>query len=65
MPGAAYDACYSVNIAKGTAPGRYMFSVALFETTILPERIIEIGFKEALRCPDGYYRLAEIELRSL
>ena len=58
------DERYSVRIPKGTPTGRYAFSVALLDTTVSPERIIEIGLKETLRGPDGYYRLCEIEVQS-
>jgi hypothetical protein len=29
-----------------------------------PERIIEIGLKEALRSPEGYCQLGEVEVQS-
>ncbi len=64
MPESACSERYSIRIPKGTLTGRYTFSVALFDTTVSPENIIEIGLKEALRGPDGYYRLVEIEVQS-
>ena len=64
MPGSECNDRYSMRIPTGTPPGRYAFSVALLDTTIPPERVIEIGLKETLRGPDGYYRLAEIDVQS-
>jgi glycosyl hydrolase family 42 (putative beta-galactosidase)/uncharacterized protein DUF4832 len=64
MPGSECNERYSVRPPTGTLTGRYTFSVALLDNTVSPERIIEIGLKEALRGPDGYYRLAEIEVQS-
>ena len=37
---------------------------ALLDTAVAPERFIELGLKETLRGPDGYYRLCEIEVQS-
>ncbi len=65
MPGSECHERYSLSIPAGTPSGRYTFSVALLDTTVTPERIIEIGLKEALRGRDGYYRLCEVELRKL
>lgn len=64
MPGSDCAESYSLRLPTGLMTGRYTFSVALFDNTVSPERIIEIGLKEALRGPDGYYRLVEIELQS-
>jgi hypothetical protein len=64
MPDTECNERYSVRIPMGTPTGRYAFSIALWDTTVSPERIIEIGLKETLRGPDGYYRLAEIKVQS-
>jgi hypothetical protein len=64
VPGSECTERYSLRIPDDTPPGRYAFSVALWDTTLAPERIIDLGLKETLRGPDGYYRLCEIEVGS-
>jgi hypothetical protein len=64
MPNSDCSERYNLNVPLGTRTGRYAFSVGLSDTNISPERVIEIGLKETLRSPDGFYRLADVEVRS-
>jgi hypothetical protein len=64
MPGSECNERYSVPLSSGTHAGHYAFSVALLDNTESPERIVELGLKETLRGPDGYYQLAETEIQS-
>jgi hypothetical protein len=64
MPGAEDSERYSARIPGGTPTGRYTFSVSLLDTSVSPERIIELGLKEALRGPNGFYRLCDLEIKA-
>jgi hypothetical protein len=64
MPGAEDTEHYGARIPGGTPTGRCTFSIALLDTSVSPERIIELGLKETLRGPDGSYRLCEIEVKA-
>jgi hypothetical protein len=64
MPDSVCSERYDINVPPDTPTGRYTFSVSLSNPSTSPERIIEIGLTEALRSPDGFYRLADVEVRS-
>jgi hypothetical protein len=64
MPGSEDTERYGARIPSSTPTGRYTFSVALLDTSVSPERIIELGLKETLRGPDGFYWLCEIEVKA-
>jgi hypothetical protein len=64
MPGSEDTERYGTRIPGKAPAGRYAFSIALLDTSLSPERMIELGLKETLRGPEGFYRLCEIELQA-
>jgi hypothetical protein len=64
MPATEVSERCGARIPGGTPTGRYTFSIALVDTSASPERMIELGLKETLRGPDGFYRLCEMEIKA-
>jgi len=62
MPDSTADESYPVTVAADMPGGVYDLSVGLFDTTVTPERVIEVGLRANLRDAQGYYHLAALNV---
>ena len=62
LPGAPVVVQNDLAVPASLNPGRYAVSIGLFDSSSERERPVEFALKANVREPEGYYRVAEIEV---
>lgn len=63
MPGAEYIEAYGVDVPDTLTPGLYSLRVAMYEEKRGAARYVELALKDTVKGPDGYYEIAEINIK--
>jgi hypothetical protein len=62
LPGAPVVVQNDLTVPASLKPGRYAVSLGLFDSSSGRERPVEFALQANVREPEGYYRVAEIEV---
>ncbi len=64
LPGAPVVVLHQLALPADLESGRYAVSLGLFDVSSRTDRPVEFALQAALRQPEGYYRVAEVEVSS-
>jgi hypothetical protein len=64
LPGAPIIVQSQLAVPSDLKPGRYTVSLGLFDSSSGKDRPVELALQATLREPEGYYRVAEVEVSS-